>query len=177
LCERCNTLQHTATQCSMLQRTIDMARDPATHCHALQHTATHCNTLQHTAIYCTYCLRPCNTLHHTTPHSNTLRHTATPAALYRNCSRLCLHAYSLQAHKRAYKHAGKTCVYARTPNHTHTHALSHSSLLTYETEYHKSRLRVSRLRGTQQHTHRHVFDMHKLLFPVQNKLTRDGDVQ
>jgi len=68
----CNTLQHTATQCStLLRHTASQScisilnwctwlirrMPPATHCNALhwntlQHTATHCNTLQDTATHC-----------------------------------------------------------------------------------------------------------------------------
>ena len=40
--DSCNTLQHTATHCSILQHTV-------AYCNTLQHTATHCSILQHTA--------------------------------------------------------------------------------------------------------------------------------
>ena len=53
-----NTLQHTATHCSILQHT-------ATHCNTLQHIVIHCSTLQHTAAHC-------NTLQHTATYCNTL---------------------------------------------------------------------------------------------------------
>ena len=70
-----NTLQHTATHCTILHHT-------ATHCNTLQHTATHCSTLQHTAAHCSTLQHRRNTLQHTAAHTaahcNTLqrrRHT------------------------------------------------------------------------------------------------------
>ena len=45
LCQRCNTLQQTATPYNTLQHS-------ATLCKTLQQTATPCNTLQHTATSC-----------------------------------------------------------------------------------------------------------------------------
>ena len=62
----CNTMQHTATQCSTKQQTSrrDMGSLSSEMCitlsNTLQHTATHCNTLQHSATLC-----------------NTLQHSAT----------------------------------------------------------------------------------------------------
>ena len=47
-CLFCNTLQHTATHCSILQHSVTLA----SYCNTLQHTATHYNTLQHTATHC-----------------------------------------------------------------------------------------------------------------------------
>jgi len=82
-CSACQTLQHTATHCNILQCSFSSHRswddswhiwhaifmclwheldstewvwESTTHYNTLQHTATHCNTLPHAAIYC-------NTLH------------------------------------------------------------------------------------------------------------------
>jgi len=59
---RCNTLQHTATHCS-----IRTHQQPKTRQCAQQYTATHCNTRQLTATYCHELQRAttrCNILQH-----------------------------------------------------------------------------------------------------------------
>jgi len=90
-----NTLQHTATHCT-LSVFISLGTSPAlqhatAHCNTLQHTATRCNTLQHAATHCNtlqalgfhfFGYFACNaarysTLQHTAIHCNTLQHAAT----------------------------------------------------------------------------------------------------
>jgi len=98
----CNTLQHTATHCSVPSRALGGAlcvegqtlwdRFMATHCNRLQYTSIHCNTLQsegtceraHCVLRDKRCgtgswhltATHCNTLQHTATHCNTLQHTA-----------------------------------------------------------------------------------------------------
>ena len=81
----CNTLQRTATQCSMLQYSVTYQANhlwdtvAATHCKTLQGTATHCNALQRTATHCNTLQRSsthCYTLQRIAPRCNTLQHTA-----------------------------------------------------------------------------------------------------
>jgi len=82
-CNRCNTLQHTATHCNTMQHTTTLNLDMRTDCFLsgedeldlLQHTATYytitnCNTLQHAATHC-------NTLQRTATHCNTPQQTTT----------------------------------------------------------------------------------------------------
>jgi len=70
----CNTLQHTATQCTILTRTVDAGwmhsgTSKSTRCSTLHRTATHRNTLQHTA--------DAGWNHLETSKSTPLQHTAT----------------------------------------------------------------------------------------------------
>jgi len=75
----CNTMQHTATQCSTKQQTSrrDMGSLSSEMCitlsNTLQHTATHCNTLQHSATLCNT-LQDCIYVGTRTPPSRTLSH-------------------------------------------------------------------------------------------------------
>ena len=48
---RCSTLHHTASHYNNCNKCITL-QHTATHCNTLQHTATHCYTLQHTATHC-----------------------------------------------------------------------------------------------------------------------------
>jgi len=84
--DRCNTLRHTATHCSLQQLYNDTATKPqhaATRCNALQHTTTQCNALQCTAAHpATCCNTYCNTLHYILQHAAT--HTATRCNTYCN---------------------------------------------------------------------------------------------
>jgi len=98
VCAQCNTLQHAAIRCNMLQHTIICTRagargvisdNSASH---VSYCKTRCNTrntLQHTheqvlevlsaeTLHHTYhTATHCNTLQHTATHCNTLQHTAT----------------------------------------------------------------------------------------------------
>jgi len=94
----CNTLQHTATHCSTLQRAV-------THCNTLQHTATHCSTLQRAVTHC-------NTLQHTATHCNTLQHTA----VHCNAQQHTATNYNIQQY---------TATRSNTLQHTATHCNTH----------------------------------------------------
>ena len=90
-----NTLQHTATHCTILQNTIphcNTLQYTARYCITLKQTATHCNTLQHTAPHCTtlHNTAPhCTTLQHTAPHCNTLQHTTTYYNILQHAATQC----------------------------------------------------------------------------------------
>ena len=88
---QCNSLQHTATHCNILQRHVLLRRISLQVCNTYQrthytttprlassyflasmrHTTTHCNTQQLTATHC-------NTLQHTKTHCNIMQHTSMP---------------------------------------------------------------------------------------------------
>jgi len=95
----CNTLQHAATRCTLLQHRMVVSKlswattcfdthATWTHCSMLQHIAAHCNTLQHTAhcfktvwssrywVSMQHTATHCNALQHTAAHYSTLQHTA-----------------------------------------------------------------------------------------------------
>jgi len=131
----CNTLQHPATHCKVLQHTClllyvlrrvlrvriqySLQRN-ATHCDTLQHPATPCNTLQHTATQVPFNIcsatgvvrthlvlagTHCNALQRAAIHCNTFQQTAT-------------HSNTLQTH------TANTLQHAATSNtlqHTTTH--------------------------------------------------------
>ena len=143
----CDTLQHTATTCSLCLflcvyhcfcvastcrfETGAEQLSSARHCNTLQHAATHCNTLQHTATHC-------NTLQHIATHCNTLQHTAT------HCNILHSNAHTIHPiRSNTLQHAAAHCNTIR--NTILQHNATRCSILQY-TATHYNTLQHAALR-------------------------------
>jgi len=119
-----NTLPHTATHCTALQRTTthcNALQGTTRHCNALQRTATHCNALQHTATQNKALQRTathCEALHRAAMHSNTLprmQHNAAWTAF------LEVKTYCKDAAQQLTAHTQRLTANIHTHTHTHTH--------------------------------------------------------